>query len=58
MSRISWQGTGAEIRKGTGKGKCEAAGQTPGRAGVLEGPRTRHVLCCGCTKEAQEKQED
>lgn len=58
MSRIIWQGIGAEIRKGTEKGKCEAAGQTPGRAGVLEGPRTRHLPYCGCTKEAQDKQED
>lgn len=47
-SKISWQGTGAEIGKGTGKGKCEAVGQISGRTGVREGTRARPVACRGC----------
>ena len=47
-SKISWQGTGTEIGKGTGKGNCEAVGQISGRAGVLEGTRARHIQCRWC----------
>ena len=33
VSKISWQGTRAEIGQGTGKGTCEEVGQVSGRAG-------------------------
>lgn len=48
VSKISWQGIGAEIGKGSGKGKHEAVGQISGRTGVPEGTRARHTPCHGC----------
>lgn len=48
VSKISWQGIGAEIGKGSGKGKHEAVGEFSGRTGVLEGTRARHTPCHGC----------